>query len=64
MAEQPGTKASSSLCDQLQITTEELQTRLAFLSFGEQDRQNLIEIRDVIASHVEEIIGSFYDHLL
>lgn len=64
MAEQQGTQAARSLCDQLQITTEELQTRLAFLSFGEQDGRNLIEIHDVIVSHVDEIIGEFYDHLL
>ncbi len=64
MAEQQSTKVSSSLCDQLQITAEELQTRLTFLSFGEQDRQSLIEIRDVIASYVDEIIGEFYGHLL
>ncbi|NOS81237.1 MAG: diguanylate cyclase [Nitrospira sp.] len=64
MAEQQGEQAVSSLCDQLQMTAEELKTRLAFLSFGEQDGRNLVEIRDVIASHVEEIIGSFYDHLL
>ena len=59
-----GTQAARSLCDQLQITAEELQTRLAFLSFGEQDGRNLVEIRDVISSHVDEIIGEFYDHLL
>jgi len=64
MAEQQGEQAASSLCDQLQITGEELQTRLAFLSFGEQDERNLVEIRDVISSCVEEIIGEFYDHLL
>ena len=64
MAEQQGTQAASSLCDQLQIAGEELQTRLAFLSFGEQDGRNLVEIRDVIASHVDEIIGEFYGHLL
>ena len=64
MAEQPGTKATRSLCDQLQITAEELQTRLAFLSFGEQDGRNLVEIRDVISSCIDEIIGEFYDHLL
>jgi GGDEF domain-containing protein len=64
MAEQQGEQAARSLCDQLQITAEELQTRLAFLSFGEQDGQNLVEIHDVISSHVDEIIGAFYDHLL
>ncbi len=64
MAEQQGTQAARSLCDQLQITAEELQTRLAFLSFGEQDERNLVEIREVISSRVEEIIGEFYDHLL
>ncbi len=64
MAEQQGEQAASSLCDQLQITGEELQTRLAFLSFAEQDGRNLVEIRDVIASHVDDIIGEFYCHLL
>jgi diguanylate cyclase (GGDEF)-like protein len=64
MAEQQSTKASSVLCDQLQITAEELQTRLAFLFFGERDRRNLVEIHDVISSHVDEIIREFYDHLL
>lgn len=64
MAEQDGTQATRSLCDQLQLTAEELQTRLAFLSFGEQDGRNLVEIRDVISSCVDEIIGKFYDHLL
>ena len=64
MAEQDGTQATRSLCDQLQITAEELQTRLAFLFFGEQDGRNLVEIRDVISSHVDEMIGEFYDHLL
>lgn len=64
MAEQQGEQAARRLCDQLQITAEELQTRLAFLSFGEQDGRNLVEIHDVISSHVDEIIGAFYDHLL
>jgi diguanylate cyclase (GGDEF)-like protein len=64
MAEQQGTQAARSLCDQLQITAGELQTRLAFLSFGAQDGRNLVEIRDVIFSCVDELIGAFYDHLL
>lgn len=64
MAEQDGTQAARSLCDQLQITAEELQTRLAFLSFSEQDGRNLVEIRDVICSCVDKLIGEFYDHLL
>jgi diguanylate cyclase (GGDEF)-like protein len=64
MAEEQGGEAARNLCDQLKITADELQTRLAFLSLGEQDGQNLIEIRDVIASHVDELIGEFYDHLL
>jgi len=64
MAEEDGTQATRSLCDQLQITAEELQTRLAFLSFGEQDGRNLVEIHDVISSRIDEIIGEFYDHLL
>ena len=64
MAEQQGTPATRSLCDQLQITAEELQARLAFLSFCEQDGRNLVEIRDVISSRIDEIIGEFYGHLL
>ena len=64
MAEQDGTQATRSLCDQLQITAEELQTRLAFLSFGAQDGRNLVEIHDVISSCLEELIAEFYDHLL
>ena len=64
MAEQQGEQVESSLCDQLQITAEELQTRLAFLSFDDQDGRNLVEVREVIASHVDEISGEFYDHLL
>lgn len=64
MAEQQGEQGARSLCDQLQITAEELQTRLTFLSFGEQDGRNLVEIHDVISSHVDEIIGAFYNHLL
>ena len=64
MAEQQGEQAASSLCDQLQITGEELHTRLSFLSFAEQDGRNLVEIRDVIALHVDEIIEEFYGHLL
>lgn len=64
MAELQGEQAARSLCDQLQITSEEMQTRLAFLSFGDQDGRNLGEIRDVIASHVDGLVGKFYDHLL
>jgi diguanylate cyclase (GGDEF)-like protein len=64
MADQQNEQAAGSLCDQLRITTEELQTRQAFLSFGEQDGRNLVEIHEVIAAHVDEIIGEFYDHLL
>ena len=64
MAEQQGEQATISLCDQLRITGKELETRLGFLSFGEQDRRNLVEIREVISSHIDELIGEFYDHLL
>jgi len=64
MAEQQGTQATRSLCDQMQITPKELQTRLAFLSVGEKDGRNLVEIRDVMSSCVDELIGEFYDHLL
>ena len=55
---------AGGLCDRLRITEEDLQTRLAFLSFGTQDRQNLVEIHDVISSHVDEFTGEFYNHLL
>jgi diguanylate cyclase (GGDEF)-like protein len=64
MVERDGPLATKSLCEQLQITAEELQTRLAFLSFGEEDGRNLVEIRDVLSSRVDEIIGAFYAHLL
>jgi len=64
MAEQQATQMTGSLCGQLQITAEELQTRLAFLSFGAQDKRNLVEIHNVISSHVDELVGEFYDHLL
>jgi len=57
-------QSGGSLCDRLQITEEELQTRQAFLSFGTQDEHNLVEIHNGISSHVDEIIGEFYDHLL
>ena len=64
MADPESMQSAGGLCDRLQITEEELQTRRAFLSFSAQDRQNLVEIHDVISSHVDEIIGEFYDHLL
>ena len=64
MAEQQGPQVTRSLCDQLQITASELQARLVFLSFGEQDGRNLVEIHDVVSSRVDELIGEFYDHLL
>lgn len=64
MAKQDCTQATRTLCDQLQITAEELQARLKFLSFNEQDGRNLAEIRDVIVSRIDEMIGEFYDHLL
>ena len=64
MTEQHSQQAAKSLCDQLRITGEELQTRLAFLSFGKEDRRNLVEIHEEISSHIDEIIGEFYDHLL
>ncbi len=64
MAEQRDVRASGTLCDQLQITPEELRTRLAFLSFSPEDQQNLGEIGEVICSHVDEMITEFYDHLI
>lgn len=54
---------TASLCDALEITTEELQSRLAFLAFAEEDRLNLIEIGRIIRAHVDEMIAEFYDHL-
>lgn len=64
MAQQQVTQITGSLCGQLQITAEELQTRLAFLSFGAQDKRNLVEIHAVISSRVDGLVGKFYDHLL
>ena len=64
MAEPQSTQPAGSLCSQLQITAEELQTRLAFLSFGAQDTRNLVEIHDVISSRIDELVEEFYGHLL
>lgn len=64
MAEQDGEQVTKSLCEQLRITEVELKTRLAFLSFGEEDGRNLVEIREVIAAQIDEIIHEFYKHLL
>ena len=64
MVEPQSTQPAGSLCGQLRITAEELQTRLAFLSFGAQDKRNLVEIHDVISSRLDELVGEFYDHLL
>lgn len=64
MADPESMHSAGGLCDRLQITEEELRTRRAFLSFSPQDRQNLVEIHDVISSHIDEIIGEFYGHLL
>ena len=64
MAEPGDLPATRSLCEQLQITAAELQARRSFLSFGEQDEKNLVELHDVIASHIDELTGEFYDHLL
>jgi diguanylate cyclase len=64
MADPESMQSAGGLCDRLQITEEELRTRLAFLSFTAQDGQNLIEIHDALSSGVDEIIREFYDHLL
>ena len=64
MADPERMQSSGGLCDRLQITEEELQTRRAFLSFTAQDGQNLIEIHDALSSGVDQIIREFYDHLL
>lgn len=56
--------SAKSLCEEFDITPEELESRLAFLSFSEEDRQNLRAISLVIQQHVDDMIAVFYEHLI
>ncbi len=53
-----------SLCDQFQVTREEIQTRRSFLEFTDEDEENLILIRNVIQPDADLIVEEFYAHLL
>lgn len=44
-------------------TREELRRRLAFLSFGPEDRRNVPVIRAVVRTHLRHVIQEFYEHL-
>lgn len=53
-----------SLSEQLRLSHGELETRLAFLTFSENDRANLRDIAAVIRRHLDALIDDFYRHLL
>jgi diguanylate cyclase len=55
--------SAQSLCERLRITPDELKNRLAFLSYSDEDRQNLTTISEVIRLHIDEMIALFYAHL-
>ncbi|MFQ5915336.1 MAG: diguanylate cyclase [Nitrospinota bacterium] len=52
------------LCEQFQITPEEIQSRRAFLEWSAEDEANLDLIHDVIRPHVDILVEAFYAHLL
>ena len=51
------------LAAQLHISQEELNTRLAFLSFSREDDANLQNITAIIRADLDHIIDEFYQHL-
>lgn len=52
------------LCRQMLIDDGELQARLRFLHFGDDDRRQLEDIHRVIAEDAPGIIDEFYDNLM
>ena len=54
----------TTLCDMLQITSSELNARLAFLGLTEDELAKRSKIVNVIGEDLEEIINEFYAHLL
>jgi diguanylate cyclase (GGDEF)-like protein len=56
-------ESAKSLCEECGITPEELDSRLAFLSFSKEDQRNVQAISLVIREHVDEMITVFYEHL-
>ncbi len=48
----------------LHLSSDEIKTRLAFLSFSPEDHGNLHDIAAVIRLHLNDLIEDFYRHLL
>ncbi len=63
MARSRGRAPKGTLCGLPQVAPDDLRQRLAFLSFGREDRRNLPVIRAVVRAHVDELIREFYAHL-
>ena len=42
---------------------DDLQTRLSFLQFSQQDEEHLKALSEVFASHIPDIVHNFYQHL-
>jgi diguanylate cyclase (GGDEF)-like protein len=69
MPDQPGSERSRPARQQsqirhLDITSDEVQRRLEFLGFGEQDRRNLPSLAAVVRESLSTLIDEFYRHLL
>jgi signal transduction histidine kinase len=66
----PGTPSRSALArpklpeDTHFSVKEELEERLAFLGLAEADRRLLADLRPVLATHADRLVGAFYRHLL
>jgi signal transduction histidine kinase len=43
---------------------EEIEERLAFLGLSEADRRLLADLRPLLATHADRLVGAFYRHLL
>lgn len=42
---------------------DDLQLRLSFLKFNQQDEEHLKALTEVFAPHIPDIVHSFYQHL-
>ncbi len=56
--------ATSELMEQMEITSQEIERRKAFLEFGADDRTALQEIDELAEQYADEVIEDFYRHLL
>lgn len=53
-----------TLMEQLRITAREIERRKEYLNFGEEDRIHLVELREVVSDHIEEVVETFYQKIL